>query len=120
MGAAVAVVTFETPARARRYAEGTALPWPLLLDETRRVYQEYNMSRAGFWDVWGMETWWAYAKEMLRLRMPKRAHADALQRGGDVIVDPEGVVRFLHVGRGPADRPSAEMILDIMGNSKFS
>jgi hypothetical protein len=41
-----------------------------------------------------------------------QAHAaDTSQLGGDVLVDPAGTVRFLHIGSGPADRPSVAEIL---------
>lgn len=33
------------------------------------------------------------------------------QRGGDVLIDPAGIVRVHHVGDGPADRPSVESLL---------
>lgn len=110
----VAVVTFEAGFLARGYVEETNLAWPLFVDEKREVYHAYDMLTAGFWDIWGPRTWWAYFKEMLRGRMPKKSEGDINQRGGDVLIDPGGIVRLHHVGVGPADRPDALKILKII------
>jgi hypothetical protein len=45
---------------------------------------------------------------LFRGRTPRAVDldSDTSQLGGDVLVDPSGIVRFLHVGSGPGDRPS--------------
>lgn len=107
----VVVVTFEAGFLARRYMEENSLEWPLLVDANRDIYRAYDMLDAGFWDVWGPSTWWAYLKEILRGHLPKKSSGDIRQRGGDVLIDPEGIVRLHHVGSGPADRPKVDTIL---------
>jgi len=114
LGIKVVVVTFEAGYFARQYVEETNLPWPLLIDENRELYRAYGMLSAGFWDIWGPKTWWAYLKEMLHGRLPKKSTGDISQRGGDVLIDPIGTVRFHHVGQGPSDRPSPAAILRIV------
>ncbi len=108
----IAVVTFEIDFLARAYVEETSLPWPLLVDETRETYWNYGMHSASFWDVWGPKTWWAYLKEIARGGKVRKSEADVFQRGGDVLIGPDGNVRFHHVGTGPADRPPVEAILE--------
>ena len=108
------MVTFEAGFLARQYVEETGLEWPLLVDESREVYRAYGMLTAGFWDIWGFATWKAYFREMLRGHLPKKSSGDIYQRGGDVLIDPQGIVRLHHVGTGPADRPPVENILRIM------
>ncbi len=110
----VAVVTFEAGFLARAYVEDTGLRWPLLIDEERKLYSAYDMLEAGFWDIWGPRTWWAYLKEVAQGRLPKASKGDVNQRGGDVLVDPTGIVRLHHVGQGPGDRPSAKSILGVL------
>lgn len=110
-GVAVAVVTFENDFFARSYVEETALPWPLLVDGQRETYTNYGMLSASFWDVWGPKTWWAYLKYLAKGHKLKTSGGDIFQRGGDVLIDPEGIVRLHHVGAGPADRPAIETIL---------
>ncbi len=107
----VVVVTFEAGYLARMYAEDTGLRWPLLVDDTRRVYNAYGMLKASFWDIWGPATWRAYLKEMARGRFPKKSAGDVSQRGGNVLIDPSGIVRMHHIGKGPADRPAVAAIL---------
>ena len=114
LGVDVAVITFEAGFLARAYVEETGLEWPLLVDETREVYRAYDMLEAGFWDVWGLRTWWAYLKEIASGAKLQKSEGDVDQRGGDVLVDPEGIVRAHHVGSGPADRPAVAELLGVV------
>lgn len=111
LGVEVAVVTFEAGPLARAYVEDTDLRWPLLVDEDRDVYQAFGMLAASWWDVWGPSTWLAYGRLLLQGKKLVHSDGDTSQRGGDVLVDPGGVVRIHHVGDGPADRPAVEDIL---------
>ncbi len=107
----VVVVTFEAGFLARQYMEENSLEWPLLVDANRELYRAYGMLDAGFWDVWGPGTWWAYLKEIARGQLPKKSSGDIRQRGGDVLIDPQGILRLHHVGSGPGDRPEVDTIL---------
>lgn len=110
-GVKVVIVTFEAGFLARGYLQYTGLPLPLLIDSTRELYRAYDMLEASFWDIWGPRTWWAYLKELAHGRLPRKSEGDISQRGGDVLIDPEGIVRLHHVGQDPGDRPSARSIL---------
>jgi hypothetical protein len=55
---------------------------------------------------------WVYLKLLLSGRKLRAPSGDPRQLGGDVLVDPTGTVRLHHVGRGPADRPSVDTLLD--------
>lgn len=107
----IVVITFEKDYFARKYVEETLLTWPLLVDENREIYKGYGMLAASFWDVWGPKTWWVYVQEILKGQKLRQSTGDIFQRAGDVLIDPEGIVRLHHVGEGPADRPTVEMIL---------
>ncbi len=106
------MVTFEAGYFAKQYVQETGISWPLLIDERRELYASYGMLEASFWDIWGPKTWWAYFKELLAGNLPGKSAGDVSQRGGDVLIDPDGIVRFHHIGIGPADRPSIESILE--------
>jgi alkyl hydroperoxide reductase subunit AhpC len=110
----VVVVTFENDFLAHCYVEDTALTWPILIDATREVYKGYGMLTASFWDIWGFKTWRVYFRELLKGNKPKKSDGDIYQRGGDVLIDPAGVVQLHHIGEGPADRPSVENILKVI------
>ena len=108
----IAVVTFENDFFARGYVAETSLAWPLLVDNTRITYRKYGMFSASFWDVWGPKSWWAYLKEVLKGEKLRKSEGDVYQRGGDVLIDPNGIVSLHHVGVGPADRPAIETIMN--------
>jgi alkyl hydroperoxide reductase subunit AhpC len=111
LGLRVAVVTFEVGSVAKDYARDTNLRWPLLADGARELYTAYGMAHGTRWQVFGPPAWWIYAKLLLKGYRLIRLDGDFLQLGGDILVDPEGVVRIHHVGSGPADRPSVDSIL---------
>lgn len=105
------MITFEAGYLTQRYVEETSLAWPLLVDDNRETYRNYDMLSASFWDIWNPETWWVYLKEIAKGNAIKKSEGDIYQRGGDVLIDPGGIVRLHHVGKGPADRPAVEAIL---------
>ncbi len=101
----ILVVTFEGREEAREYIAETGLAWPLLVDTDRSLYLAYGMHQAQLRYLWGWATMRAYWREARKGRLPRLPRADTAQQGGNVLVDPTGVVRLHHVGRGPADRP---------------
>lgn len=107
----VVVVTFEAGFLARQYLEDSGLIWPLLIDENRELYRGYGMFSASFWDIWGVKTWLAYARSIMAGQKLHSSQGDIAQRGGEVLIDPGGMVRLHHVGKGPADRPSLAQLL---------
>ncbi len=111
LDADVLVVTFETGPVARAYMDETQLPWPIVVDPDRSLYHAYGMMSARWIDLYGPRVVWLYLKLMFRggrVRMPT---GDTSQLGGDVIVDPQGIVRLHHVADGPAGRPEIESLL---------
>ena len=93
------------------YVEETGLAWPVVVDDSRSLYQAYGMLRGTWWNIWGPRTWLVYARLMLRGRRLRPSAADPDQLGGNVLIDPDGIVRLHHVGAGPADRPKVSEIL---------
>lgn len=110
----VVVVTFEQEEHALNYRQETGLDWPLVVDSSRELYRYYGMEKAGFWDIWGLATWRVYLREVLRGSRPRPANDDISQRGGDVLINPEGMVRMHHIAKGPADRSDVDDILKIV------
>lgn len=109
------VVTFEGWREAREYLDETGLIWPLLVDTDRQLYRAYDMHAARLRHLWGFATMRAYGREALRGRFPRIPRADTAQQGGNVLIDPAGVVRLHHVGSGPADRPTVATVLAARG-----
>ncbi len=114
LGVKVVVVTFEIEALARTYIKDMKLAWPLLVDSSHEIYKAYGMVRGTWWNIYGPATLWMYFKLMIRGHKPHRATGDPNQLGGDVLIDPEGIVRLQHVSAGPADRPAVAQLLDVV------
>ncbi len=110
------MVTFEAKSSVSEYSKQIEMTWPILIDESRQLYKEYQMNRAGLWDLWGVPSWWGYLKQLFQGKLPQIPSADIHQRGGDVLIDPLGKIRLHHVGQGPADRPSIALILETVEN----
>ena len=109
----VLVVTFESRSAARGYVAETGMRWPLLSDESRALYRAYGMGRARWRHLLGPSALLAYAREVARGRVPRWPSADPVQQGGDVLIDPAGIVRWVHVGAGPGHRPPVERLLEV-------
>lgn len=110
----VAVVTFQNDLFAKAYVRDAGCSWPILIDESRALYKAYGMERAGWWDLLGPASWWAYIRLLLRGRRLFRPAGDVSQLGGDVLIDPTGIVRLHHNSSGPADRPAVASLLAIV------
>ena len=110
----VVVVTFEETENALNYRGETNLEWPIAIDSSRELYAYYGLNKAGFWDLWGFATLKVYLREILRGNFPKPSRHDIHQRGGDVLVNPEGIVKMHHISKGPADRPKIEDVLQLV------
>lgn len=108
----MAVVTFDADFMAKAYVEQTQLPWPLLIDSDHSVYEAYGLLRASWWSIYGPASILEYLKLIvLKGRRVEKPGSDYRQLGGDVLIDPEGIVRFHYVSETPHDRPNiAEML----------
>ena len=111
LGVRVAVVTFEASPFARAYVEDTGVTWPLLIDADRSLYRAYGMERGRWWQIYSPATLWTYCRLLLRGRRLAASGGDLDQLGGDVLIDPEGIVRVHHVSADPADRPAVTDLL---------
>lgn len=106
------MVTFEAGVLAQGYVRETKLAWPLLVDESRGLYRGYGMEHGHWWNLYGFPAWMVYFKLFAKGRKLKIRRADFAQLGGDVLIDPAGIVRMHYVGNGPADRPGVGEILE--------
>ncbi len=93
------------------YVRETQLEWPLLVDTERVLYRAYGLDRGHWWNIYGPASIWTYSKLLMRGRRLRLPGSDVHQLGGDVLIDPNGVVRLHHIGSGPADRPTFSELL---------
>ncbi len=109
------VLTFQGGLLAQQYAKEELPGFTVLVDREREVYRRYGMLTGGLWDIWGWNTIRAYVGLLLKGRRLRLPHVDTTQLGGDVIVDPDGVIRFFQRSKNPADRPPVSELLKRVG-----
>jgi len=114
LGVKVLIVTFDDLETAQHYVATNHLGWPLLLDSDRSVYHQFGMGRASWWTLLKPGSIWNYFKLWLKGARPQKVGSDVQQLGGDVLIDPHGNVRLLHVSTSPHDRPSVDSLLKII------
>ncbi len=111
-------ISFHHPPITALAAAGDAPPLDFYLDLEKALYHHYGMFSAGFWDLWGVRTWLAYLKLLVKGHKMSKSDGDVEQRGGDVVIDPAGIIKVHHVGSGPGDRPDIETILEMIKTSQ--
>ncbi len=110
----VKVVTFDADFMALAYIRDTKLPWPLLQDSDQQLYAAYGMTSGSWWSIYGLPSVIRYLGLIFRGRMPGKPGRDWRQLGGDILIDPEGIVRLQYISTGPHDRPSVESLLAVV------
>jgi peroxiredoxin len=113
----VIVITFEPLGSVAFPVAEAAIRFPYYVDQKRQLYRYYGLLKAGFWDLWGPRTCLIYLRLLLKGRKILKTRSDIHQRGGDVLIDPHGMVRYHHIGTGPGDRPDPEVICKLVRNS---
>ena len=86
----------------------------MLIDADRKLYQAYGLDRLQWWQHFSPVSLVRYLGLMARGYFPGRPGSDFQQLGGDVLIDPDGVIRFLYRSLSPHDRPKVDQILNIV------
>lgn len=115
----ILTVTFEPADRAKRFLADSQSEYPLLLDTERHIYAAYGMGSASIWRLAQPSTWWNYLRLFMGGWAPRLPDfTDYQQLGGDVLIDPEGTIRFFHASEDPADRPRLEDIFSALDRTE--
>lgn len=109
------MIAFDADAMATAYVNSTKLQWPLLLDSDRKLYAAYGMSRGSWWNIYKPASILKYLWLIFSGTRPGKPGSDWRQLGGNVLIDPESIVRLHYVSADPHDRPNADSILEIVG-----
>ncbi len=110
----VKIVAFDSDYMAKAYVASTGLMWPLLFDSDQNLYRRYSMQRGTFWQLYNPLSILKYLSLIATGTLPGKPGRDWNQMGGDILVDPEGVIRMHFVSNNPHDRPSVDEILSII------
>ena len=97
---------------AKAYVEQTKLDWPLLVDTNRELYSAYGMGQGSLWSLSNPVAVVRYVWLILCGQNLGKPGSDLFQMGGDILIDPAGIVRLHHVSAGPHDRPSPDAIFE--------
>lgn len=112
LGAEVVVVSFVPPSPLKQYLSGHEWEFPVLADPDRRAYRAFGLERASWARLLRPRVLGRYLRLMLRGRMPRLAHEDVHQLGGDFVLDRDARVVFAHRSTDPADRPAVAELLE--------
>ncbi len=110
----VKVVTFDSAEMARDYRSKFDLKWPLLLDPNFDLYRNYTMDKGSWWALGSPRQIASYLVDIFSGTLPGKQGKDIRQLGGDIVIDPQGIIRLFHPSQNPHDRPSAKEIVDLV------
>ncbi|MBI4444535.1 MAG: AhpC/TSA family protein [Acidobacteria bacterium] len=105
----VLLVGFGSPELARAWARDVQVPFPLLLDPERTVYEAYQLqhTRVG---IWKPRVFLEYFKLLRKGYHLQPVQGDAHQLGGDFIIGTDRCIQFSHPSKDPSDRPTINQI----------
>lgn len=109
--AAVVAISFEPRDRLFALTRVLQLPFPILSDPERDVYNAYGLSRGNWFRMFAPKTVWTYLKHFARGRRYHHAVSDWRQLGADFILRDDGIVLFEHRGQAPHDRSTVETLI---------
>lgn len=109
-------VAFDSPHALRRgLLDGVDVRFPVAADEARASYRTWGLGRASSAAIWlDPAVWWSYLKLIASGERIRAGGRDALQLGGDFVVDPEGRIAWARPQRRD-DRPPVGEILREVG-----
>lgn len=106
------MVSFAEPSKLVSYQERHQWPFTMLADPDRRAYHAFDLKRLSWFRIFSPATLMLYLK-LLREGVTRAPYAgdDIYQSGGDFLIDREGKLFYAHRSQNPADRPSAQSLL---------
>lgn len=99
---------------ASAYVDETGLEWPLLLDEDRELYQAYGLLVGSWWALYNPISILKYLRLIGGGRKPGKPGRHWNQLGGNILIDPAGIVRWIHRSENPHDRPDLSELLTVV------
>ena len=109
----VTLILFGTADDLDAYGRSHPLPFPVRRDPDREAYRAFGFGRGSWRRVWGLRAGRRYVELLRRdgvgaLRIPEQ---DTRQLGGDIIIGPDGTLRYGFWGDGPDDRPTVDRLV---------
>ena len=114
-GAEVVAISFEPRDRLFQLTRQLQLPFTILSNPERDVYDAYGLVRGSLLRIFSPGTIWIYLKHFARGRRYHHAASDWRQLGGDFVLGEDGTVLYEHRGRTPNDRPTVPGLIAELG-----
>jgi len=114
----VAIATFAPKSDLGAYRTHLEMPFPLLADPDRKVYQQFGLQRGSLRQIWGLGTIKLYAQLLRkghRLRAPTQ---DTRQLGGDFVIGPDGRLAQGFWPSSPDGRPPIDALIDAVNAAR--
>jgi peroxiredoxin len=124
LGARVFAVSFEPPEEVRAFLEYEKQPFPILADVERRGYAAFGFAALKGWHqykVANLSTIRVYAAGILfHGHMWRFRRHQMAQLGGNVVIDGNGIVTYVHASSDPSDRPKPEVLVEAVRRAAAS
>ena len=106
-------ISMSRPDVLARYVAATPLPIPVFADPDRKVYAALGLARTSWARLLRPGLIWRYLRMIAHGGKVRRVPEgeDALQLGGDFLVDGSGRVLWAYRSKDPTDRPVVERLL---------
>jgi peroxiredoxin len=109
-GGDVTVVTMGNVAQTAAFRDRNRLPFTCLADPERVAYKAFGVPVGTVGQIAGPAVWGGGLKAVLRAGFGKPV-GDILQLHGSFIIDRDGIIRFIHLPRHSADRPTNDELI---------
>ena len=103
--ATVVVVTFAAPERLVAHRDHLAIPFTVVTDVDRRLYQLLGAERGSNRQIWSLGVLRMYACLLRQGRRRGKPTEDIHQLGADAVVGRDGRLRYLSLPSTPDARP---------------
>jgi peroxiredoxin len=105
------VVVQSTPKRCAQYAEKNSLPFPLVPDREKRLYEKFDVRRGGLKEFTAPAAFVKTVKATFKGHMHGAFEGDELQVPASFLLSPEGEVIYAHYGKDISDFGSVDELL---------
>lgn len=110
-GARVAVIVQSTPKRVSSYAWKNSLPFMLVSDREKRLYNTFEVRRGGLKEFTAPSAFKATVKATLKGKMHGLIEGDEFQVPASFVLGPDGSVEYAYYGKDISDFGSVEELL---------
>jgi len=116
-GTSLIAVVQSVPGHVKKYSERKQVPFSLLSDVERKLYQLYQVPVGGIKEFIAPPVLMATIQATLKGHMHGRFEGSELQIPADFVIGPEGKLSFVHYGKDISDFLSHQALLAVLQKS---